>query len=201
MLNMLEKNLIQKAEQFEFVKNLPINDYEIYAEIKIYLKDKIIPISFDVDFKNKNLSLKKFFKIHSKNKEIDTINYTFKIILQKFFLIKPLKINRLLSEQEIIEKFNKYKQIFNSIEKNLLWLHSKIGGKKKFYFNEYGENNCYGYIVDFIENKEKPLEFSKYLKGTFLMKEIEKIYGTYFFRNSYEIWSEIIFEEYDEKKV
>ena len=40
-----------------------------------------------------------------------------------------------------------------------------------------------------------PLEYSKYLKGTFLMKELEKIYGTYFFRNSYEIWSEIILEE------
>ena len=114
MLERLEKELYQKAKQFEFVKNLPISDYEIYAEIEIYLKDKMIPISFNFDFKKEVLSLQRLFEIHSKG-EIEEINYTFKVILQKFFHIKPLKIGYFLNENEILERFNKYKRIFNLI--------------------------------------------------------------------------------------
>ena len=33
MIKLLEKKLKQKAEMFNFVKHLPISDYEIYAEI------------------------------------------------------------------------------------------------------------------------------------------------------------------------
>jgi len=193
MIKLLEKKLKQKAEMFNFVKHLPISDYEIYAEIDVYIKNKIIPISFDFDFKNQNLSLKRLFEIHVQTREIEEINYTFKVVLQNFYHIKPLNIKDFLDNNEIIKRFDKYKQIFNSIEENIIWLQSKIRGEKRFYFNEYEANNCYGYVVDFATKEEKPLEFSKHLKGTFLMKELEKVYGRYFFRNSYEIWSEIVF--------
>ena len=205
MVNILEKDLIQKAKQFEFVKNLPISDYEIGAEITIYLKNKIVPICIDYDFKREYLSLEKLFKRYNVFKgdntsEIEEINCNFRVVLQKFFHIKTLNIKSFLSDNEIIKRFKKYEKIFIAIENDLNKL-QKIGGKKRFFVNEYDANECYGYVLEFDKSISKPLEYSKYIQGTFLMKELEKIYGKYFFGNSYEIWSEIVFEEYYEKKV
>ena len=198
MLKQLEIQLKQKANNFNFIKDLPISDYEIEADITIYLKDKIVPIRINYDFKRDSLSLEevlRFYKINNKIEDIEDMNCNFKIILQKFFHIRAIKRKFLFRDNDIIQKFKTYKKIFIAIENDLNKLQQKLGGKKRFIINEYDANECYGYFLEFDKSISKPLEYSKYLKGTFLMKELEKIYGIYFFRNSYEIWSEIILEE------
>ena len=57
----------------------------------------------------------------------------------------------------------------------------------RFYVND-NFNECY---IDFNPQKEMPLNLSKYLKGTFLMKKLEEI-DWMFYKKNYEITGEII---------
>ena len=174
-LKKLEKEWNKKTIKCEeLIKNLPISDYEIYIDtIKIYEKEKIIPHTiFLFDFKRKD-SFEFYFKIYS-IKNIKEIEYTpVTCVIQKFFTIKPM-ISGLIedySNQEILKAFEKYKKNFNSIEKDLIKLNKKIDGKMRFYIDD-NFNECY---IDFNAQKEMPLNLSKYLKGTFLMKQLEEI--------------------------
>ena len=202
MLKQLEIQLKQKAKNFDFIKDLPISDYEIEAEITIYLKNKIVPICIDYNFRRECVSLEELFKTYNIFKrysegKIEEINCDFRVILQKFFHIKAIRRKFLFNDNEIIKKFKKYEKIFIAIENDLNKL-QKVGWKKRFLVNKINkrnENEYCSYVLEFDKSVSKPLEYSKYIQGTFLMKELEKIYGTYFFRNSYEIWSEIVFEE------
>ncbi len=191
----LEKNWYKKAEKCKkIIKNLPINDYEIYINtIKVYEKEKIIPHTiFLFDLKIKE-TLDFYFKIYS-IKNVKEIEYTpLMCVIQKFFTIKPM-INGLIenySNEEILKTFEKYKKIFNSIEKDLINLNKKINGKMQFYVTDKNyTNECY---INFTIQKEIPLNLSKYLKGTFLMKKLEEI-DYMFYKKNYNIWAEILLE-------
>lgn len=189
----LEENWYKKAEKCKkIIKNLPINDYEIYINtIKVYEKEKIIPHTiFLFDLKRKE-TFEFYFKIYS-IKNVKEIKYTpLMCVIQKFFIIKPM-INGLIEEysnEEILKAFEKYKKIFNSIEKDLIKLNKKINGKMRFYIVN---NNCENY-VGFTNQKEMPLNVSKYLKGTFLMKKLEEI-DYMFYKKNHNIWAEILIE-------
>jgi len=158
-------------------KQLPISDYEIFTDIKIYT-DSILPFIISVD-------LKRDYSPHLNFKKIKEIEYS-KVIcqFQKFFTIKPLKIYPYYTNEHIISIFSKYTQIFDAIEKNLIKINSQLNAKMKF---NISNENC-EYEINFYKQTLKPLSISKYLKGTFLMKELEKLFGTYFFLQKYKIW-------------
>jgi len=199
-MNVFEKlylEIYSKIQKTNFIKTPKINDYEITAEIKIYLKNKIIPIIVDLDLKRGSL-FPEYLVREIKISEIEEIEYSIKVVLQKFFIVKPfLNLSELhiLQDNQIIKMFEKYKQIFIAIEKDLIKLNKEINGNIRFFVNEY-DSNCEGHYINYKTSLEKPLKISKYLKGSFLMKELEKIYGRYFFIKTYEIWGEICLNVY-----
>ena len=199
-MNVFEKlylEIYNKAQKINFIKTSKINDYEITAEIKIYLKNKSIPIIVDLDLKRES-SFPEYLVREIKISEIEEIEYSIKVVLQKFFIIKPfLNLSELhiLQDNQIIKKFEKYKKVFIAIENDLIKLNKKINGNIRFFVNEY-DSPWEGHYVNYKTSFEKELEISKYLKGSFLMKELERIYGRYFFIKTYEIWGEICLNVY-----
>ena len=201
MLKNLEQHLKRKAKYFKsIIKKLPITDYKIEAEIRIYLKNGFFAVNVYINFKDEHyLLIPNLIKEYDNSEEIKEINYTFTVILQKSFYIKEINEEFFYdctwnnNCKDFIKAFKKYKKIFEAIENDLIKLHKKVGGKKRF---DVYEKDCdIRKIIKFNKKKEKHIQFTKHLKGTFLMKKIEKIYGEYFFRDSYEILSEVIIEE------
>jgi len=194
-MNVFEKlysEIYNKIQKTNFIKTPKINDYEITAEIKIYLKNKIIPIIVDLDLKREN-PFPEYLIREIKINEIEEVEYSIKVVLQKFFIVKSFlnlfKLH-LLQDNQIIKMFEKYKKVFIAIESDLIKLNKEINGNIRFFVNEY-DSNCEEHYINYKISPEKPLKISKYLKGSFLMKELEKIYGRYFFIKTYEIWGEI----------
>ena len=183
----LYTDIFRKTKKID-IRNFKISDYEVAAEIKIYLKNKIIPIIVDLDLK-RGILFPEYLVREIKISEIEEIKYSIKVILQKFFIVKPfLNLSKLylLSDNQIIKMFEKYKKIFIAIEKDLIKLNKEINGNIRFFVNEYG-SSCEGHYLNYKTSLEKPLKISKHLKGSFLMKELEMIYGRYFFLKTYEI--------------
>jgi len=186
----------------KIAKNLPISDYEIYTQIHFYEKNKILPKIFDIDFKNTNEPLYMINKYYSKNfnkiKEIEYFPITCQF--QKFFLIKTIKkklpLLFLEKNETVITLFFKYKKTLNAIEDDLLKISKKVNNLENIKTKKFTIKNKF-YILDnecdyevYFENKiEQPLNISKYIKGNFLMKKLEELFGDYFFIKDYHIWS------------
>jgi len=186
----------------KIAKNLPISDYEIYTQIHFYEENKILSKIFNIDFKNTNEPLYMVNEYYSKNfnkiKEIEYFPITCQF--QKFFLIKAIKKKiplLFLEENEtIITLFFKYKKILSAIENDLLKISKKVNNLENIKTKKFTLKNKF-YILDdecdyevYFENKiEQSLNFSKYIKGNFLMKKLEELFGNYFFIKDYYIWS------------
>lgn len=204
MFEKLKQEILkEKIKKIKLIETLPIYDYEFYGDIKVYLKGELLPkYNMNLNYKTDiYLPLETIYSFVN-TQDIEEINYTMKIILQKSFYIKPIITKKMrlhfLDDNEIIRRFYKYKKLFIALENDLIKLQNKFGGGKKYFDiskdSKIDDCECNHY-VEFNQKQEYSLKISKHIKGTFLMKKLEKIYGDNFFLNSYFIYSEIVLEE------